>query len=156
MYDRFILSDLLRFSHFLSTSPSLTHLFSTFSPLHSSPLGCLGVDSMVIAKILVHLRQTDRLPLGRIIAIHIDYANRAESAMEAQFVRDWCADLGIECFVRVVDEVTRGRCAHSLSPSSAHKLTFHLSSHLSSPLLFSLTLSYFSFPSSHPFRRNWP
>jgi PP-loop family len=87
----------------------------TYSPpsLPSSPLVCLGVDSMVIAKILVHLRQTDRLPLGRIIAIHIDYANRAESAMEAQFVRDWCADLGIECFVRVVDEVTRGRCVHS-------------------------------------------
>jgi tRNA(Ile)-lysidine synthase TilS/MesJ len=75
---------------------------------------------MVIAKILVHLRQTDRLPIGRIIAIHIDYANRAESAMEAQFVRDWCADLGIEIFVRVVDEVTRGRCVDSMSPFSSH------------------------------------
>ena len=42
---------------------------------------------MVIAKILVYLRNSGRLPLGPIVAIHIDYANREESAMEADFVR---------------------------------------------------------------------
>ena len=42
---------------------------------------------MVIAKILVHLRQTEKLALGRIIATHIDYANRDESGQEAQFIR---------------------------------------------------------------------
>ena len=42
---------------------------------------------MVIAKILVHLRQTEKLALGRIIATHIDYANRDESGREAQFIR---------------------------------------------------------------------
>ena len=47
----------------------------------------LGVDSMVIAKILVYLRNSGRLPLGPIVAIHIDYANREESAMEADFIR---------------------------------------------------------------------
>ena len=42
---------------------------------------------MVIAKILVHLRNSGRLQLGPIVAIHIDYANREESAREADFVR---------------------------------------------------------------------
>ena len=51
-------------------------------------LHCIvGVDSMVIAKILVHLRHTERLAIGRIIATHIDYANREESGREAQFIR---------------------------------------------------------------------
>lgn len=42
---------------------------------------------MVIAKILVHLCHTEKIPIGRIVAMHIDYANREESAKEAQFVR---------------------------------------------------------------------
>ena len=42
---------------------------------------------MVIAKILVLLRNSGRLPIGPIVAIHIDYANREESSKEADFVR---------------------------------------------------------------------
>mmetsp|Transcript_1456 Transcript_1456/g.1595 ORF Transcript_1456/g.1595 Transcript_1456/m.1595 type:complete len:1112 (+) Transcript_1456:180-3515(+) len=77
-----------------------------YEPLCISLSG--GVDSMVIAKILVHLKSTGRVPIGAIIAVHIDYANRAESGKEAAFVRSWCESLGIICRIRVVNEVTRG------------------------------------------------
>lgn len=65
-----------------------------------------GVDSMVIAKILAVL-----FPIvhGRkLVAMHIDYANREESGREAAFVKDWALRHGFEVHIRVVDEVTRG------------------------------------------------
>ena len=69
----------------------------------------LGVDSMVIAKILISLRVHGILPSNtRVIAMHIDYANRAESSKEADFVEQWCHELGIEFEKRVIEEVTRG------------------------------------------------
>jgi hypothetical protein len=80
-----------------------------------------GVDSMVIAKILTVLRARRHapptattataantgaaLPIGPIVAAHIDYANRAESSREAAYVRTWCEEMDIEFRCRVVDEV---------------------------------------------------
>ena len=43
-----------------------------------------------------------------IVAIHIDYANRPESAAEAAYCRQWCERHGVDVFVRRIDEVTRG------------------------------------------------
>ena len=64
---------------------------------------------MVIAKILVTLRKHNIIPIEtKIVAMHIDYANRLESGREADFVERWCAELGIEFEKRVIDEVTRG------------------------------------------------
>eukprot|EP01035_Chromulina_nebulosa_P017251 gene17251-22780_t len=67
-----------------------------------------GVDSMVIAKVLVYLRTLGYARISRVIAIHIDYANREESSREASFVEGWCNDLSIEFHKRVINEVTRG------------------------------------------------
>lgn len=73
-----------------------------------------GVDSMVLARILVRLRDEKRSNesgnklIQSVVALHIDYANRPESAAEAAFVRSWCEGFGIEWEVRVVVEVTRG------------------------------------------------
>jgi tRNA(Ile)-lysidine synthetase-like protein len=67
-----------------------------------------GVDSMVIAKILVTLRNSNQIPISEIIAIHIDYANREESSEEADFVENWCKELGITFHKRTINEVTRG------------------------------------------------
>ena len=69
-----------------------------------------GVDSMVLASLLVALRTHGKRPfeMMRILAIHIDYANRAESGVEAEFVRQWCLSRGIEFHMRRIDEVTRG------------------------------------------------
>jgi len=67
-----------------------------------------GVDSMVIAKILQLLCSAEgRMPC-EIVAMHIDYANRDESAAEANYVEWYCNELGIHFFKRVVNEVTRG------------------------------------------------
>ena len=67
-----------------------------------------GVDSMVLCKILTHLRDTQHANVSRVIAVHIDYANREESAAEAAYVQRWCAERGVECVVRVISEVRRG------------------------------------------------
>eukprot|EP00755_Sulcionema_specki_P029806 Sspe_Gene.92941::Locus_65687_Transcript_1_1_Confidence_1.000_Length_2306::g.92941::m.92941 len=95
-----------------------------------------GVDSMVIADILVHLRDhpdpVDRSRRGdnstatekrmrhdvlkaeakglvrKVVAIHIDYGNRHESAREAEFVEDWCRRRNIVFHKRVIEEVKRG------------------------------------------------
>jgi tRNA(Ile)-lysidine synthetase-like protein len=64
-----------------------------------------GVDSMVIAKILVLLRAKYNL---RVIAVHIDYANRPEAGAESQFVERWCKKHEIVLQVRTINEVTRG------------------------------------------------
>ena len=61
---------------------------------------------------------------GRLVAIHLDYGNRAESAAEAAYVAWWCGRLGFGCHVRRIDEVTRGRtardeCARPSSQRSA-------------------------------------
>jgi len=65
-----------------------------------------GVDSMVICKILALLKP--KMGFQDIFAMHIDYANRNESAREADFVEEWCKNLGIAFRKRVVSEVTRG------------------------------------------------
>ena len=64
-----------------------------------------GVDSMVIASVLAYLQDIYNL---KIIAVHIDYANRPESSLEAKYVEEFCAKLKIEFRCRVINEVTRG------------------------------------------------
>lgn len=64
-----------------------------------------GVDSMVLAHILLCLRHRHRRP---VCAVHIDYSNRAESAAEAAYLRSWCETRGVPLRVRTVLEVSRG------------------------------------------------
>lgn len=66
-----------------------------------------GVDSMVIASVLAHLKRDCNYNI-HIVAIHIDYANRPESGAEADYVRRYCGQLGITYKCRTIDEVTRG------------------------------------------------
>ncbi|KAG7337842.1 tRNAIle-lysidine synthetase [Nitzschia inconspicua] len=69
-----------------------------------------GVDSMVIASVLAHLKQSCGYDQLHIIAVHIDYANRPESGAEADFVRRYCTAeyLNIDFYCRRIGEVTRG------------------------------------------------
>lgn len=69
-----------------------------------------GVDSMVIAAVLSHLASSGKYRLD-VTAVHIDYANRPESAAEAAFVESYCKQLGISSLCRRIDEVTRGDTA---------------------------------------------
>lgn len=66
-----------------------------------------GVDSMVIVAVLTHLRDKFSYHIN-VIAIHIDYANRPESKIEAAYLRAYCEQHRIEFVIRVIDEVTRG------------------------------------------------
>jgi tRNA(Ile)-lysidine synthetase-like protein len=64
-----------------------------------------GVDSMVIAYLLHKLR-----PLHgdfQVVAVHLDYGNRTESALESDYVRRWCDRFGMTFHVRRIDEVKR-------------------------------------------------
>lgn len=62
-----------------------------------------GVDSMVLAHVLLKLQPRH----GRAVcAVHIDYANRAESGAEADFLRRWCTARGVALRVRTVSEPT--------------------------------------------------
>lgn len=66
-----------------------------------------GVDSMVIASVLSHLNKSCRYNM-RLLAVHIDYANRPESLAESKYVHRYCDSLGITFRCRRIDEVTRG------------------------------------------------
>lgn len=66
-----------------------------------------GVDSMVIASVLSYLRKDHAYRIS-ITAIHIDYANRPESVLEARYVEKYCKELGISFVCRRIDEITRG------------------------------------------------
>jgi len=69
-----------------------------------------GVDSMVICNVLAYLRDECGYSQLYLVAVHIDYGNRPESAAEAEFVRKYAIDhLKYEsCIIRRIDEVTRG------------------------------------------------
>ena len=76
-----------------------------FTPIVVSLSG--GVDSMVIASVLADMVRNHRFALT-LYAVHIDYANRSESAAEAAFVRRYAESEGFTVHVRRIDEVTRG------------------------------------------------
>ncbi len=92
-----------------------------------------GVDSMVIASSLAYLRDTiasrsstSRDAILRIVAIHIDYANRPESAAEAIYVEKYCHKLGAEFVCRKIGEVTRGVTARDDYERIAREIRFDL------------------------------
>lgn len=65
-----------------------------------------GVDSMVCSFALKHFLS----PQTRIIAVHINYDNRPQCAIEAAFLQHWCAHLGIQLHVRTIKEIHRALC----------------------------------------------
>lgn len=88
----------------------LLYLYFVFFQYFNKPLFHLivGVDSMVITRILVYLRRNNLLPIQKIVAVHIDYANRAESGVEADYVEGYCARHDVVFEKRIINEVTRG------------------------------------------------
>lgn len=92
-----------------------------------------GVDSMVISAALAFIRDeeasrrnADPNDVLRIIAIHIDYANRPESGAEADFVGRYARQLGAKFVCRKIDEVTRGVTARDDYERIAREIRFDL------------------------------
>jgi len=71
-----------------------------------------GVDSMVIAAILSNLsfpqNESGRYYNIKVIAVHIDYANRPEAHAEANYVHQFCQKYNVIYRCREIAEVTRG------------------------------------------------
>lgn len=76
------------------------HVETPASPIIVSLSG--GVDSMVL---LMMLRA--RHPQTMIMAVHINYCNRATSSLEAAFVQSWCHHHWIPVIVRTIREIQR-------------------------------------------------
>lgn len=56
--------------------------------------------------------------------MHIDYANRVESAAEAAFLEKWCTDRGVRWFVRRVSEVSRGVTDRNAYEKESRRIRF--------------------------------
>lgn len=63
-----------------------------------------GVDSMILLSAMCHVRGNTG-----VIAVHINYENRATTGEEETFVIDYCKKLGIALFVRRLGEISRPR-----------------------------------------------
>lgn len=66
-----------------------------------------GVDSMVILYVLAHLRTYN--PNLILVAIHIDYHNRPETGLEAEFLFNYCHAMKIPLYYRFIHEAVRER-----------------------------------------------
>mmetsp|Transcript_23808 Transcript_23808/g.39911 ORF Transcript_23808/g.39911 Transcript_23808/m.39911 type:complete len:762 (-) Transcript_23808:152-2437(-) len=83
-----------------------------------------GVDSMVLAKLLPKLRE--KHGSFRVVAVHIDYANRPESADEARFVEAWCLERGIEFTQLRIDAIKRGITGREEYEVESRKIRYDL------------------------------
>ena len=87
-----------------------------------------GIDSNVLLHILTRLRNTTH-PNLNIVPVHVDYANRPESSAEAQFVVTYATSHRIQCekcFVRRIDEVTRGKTSRNIYEQVSRNVRWEL------------------------------
>ena len=99
------------------TAPTKTVEGGADAPFQSTPRQIIislsgGVDSMVICKCLTVLRSAaakhGNANVPEIVAVHIDYGNRQESPVEAEFLEKWCKSLDITFRLRRITEAKRG------------------------------------------------
>ena len=64
-----------------------------------------GVDSTLLAWSLVEMMRQGEL--DEVVAVHINYRNRAQSDLEEGFVINWCSTHGVRLYVRRIDELSR-------------------------------------------------
>jgi tRNA(Ile)-lysidine synthetase-like protein len=68
-----------------------------------------GVDSMVILYILAIMRNGFINNSFHVVAVHLDYHNREETGLEAEFLMRWCNIMNIPLYYRYVHEGIRER-----------------------------------------------
>jgi tRNA(Ile)-lysidine synthetase-like protein len=99
----------------LNLDRTLHHAFQTFAKtlaMQKIDKTCFvivslsgGVDSMICSLLSKAVWGPER-----VVCAHVNYANRDTADMEEQFVRDWCAHLGLTLYVRKIDEINRPDC----------------------------------------------
>jgi tRNA(Ile)-lysidine synthetase-like protein len=67
--------------------------------------------------------------INRVVAVHVDYANRKESNDEASFVINWARFLGIPICYRRIEHIKRGQVDTSLYETETKKIRFGLYRH---------------------------
>jgi tRNA(Ile)-lysidine synthetase-like protein len=68
-----------------------------------------GVDSMVILYVLSQIKKYNNNL--QVIAVHIDYHNRPETGLEAEFLFNYCASMEIPLYYRYIHEAIRERAS---------------------------------------------
>ena len=66
-----------------------------------------GVDSMISSLILRRLSAKYGFTL---FAVHINYANRVSCKEEEEYLKSWCGYLGIDLYIRAIQEINRDKC----------------------------------------------
>jgi tRNA(Ile)-lysidine synthetase-like protein len=105
-----------------TTTAATTTTTNVAVPLIVSLSG--GVDSMVVATVLAHLRDNCNYSHLRLAAVHIDYANRPESGAEADYCARYCQQRGFAFTCRRIEEVTRGITARDEYERRAREIRF--------------------------------
>ena len=82
-----------------------------------------GVDSMVIARVLQYLYETNKIT-SKIICIHINYNNRNESLDEVTFLSDWCCENGIDIYVKNINHLKRKTCVRKIYEEKTRTIRF--------------------------------
>lgn len=82
-----------------------------------------GVDSMCLCRILSQLRE-ERKENWNIIAVHIDYSNRKESKLEAEFLAQWCKDWNLIFRLRTITDFKRGVTARDEYEVATRKIRY--------------------------------
>jgi tRNA(Ile)-lysidine synthetase-like protein len=62
-----------------------------------------GVDSMITSFIL-------RKKVASVVAVHINYKNKASCDQEAEFIKHWCDVIGMPLYIREINEIQRAPC----------------------------------------------
>jgi tRNA(Ile)-lysidine synthetase-like protein len=79
-----------------------------------------GVDSMVISYILKDL-SIENL---KCVMVHLNYNNRAESILEAEFIKKWCELIKLPLYYRNIDELKRDSSDREDYERITHKIRF--------------------------------
>ena len=123
-------TDILQFSNVdtLEISPdhivcsTLKKFFNdTKEPILVSLSG--GVDSMVITRCLIFLKEIGRIE-NEILTLHINYNNREESYHEAAFLEKWCTSYNIPFYQTVITSIKRGITPRILYEKKARDIRF--------------------------------
>ena len=115
-------------------TPSLSNKFNIYTTIKNYCINkkltniCIslsgGVDSMVLLHICKALH-TDGI-LEKVTAVHIEYINRTEAALETRMLIEWCGLLKVPLIVRKIDYMRRDEVDRELYEEETRKARFGL------------------------------